>query len=260
MYLAYMDECGNTGLNADPDQPIHLLGCLLVKEDKVRPLEEAIAEITAKHFAEHSKHDRFEWHGTDLYGGKGFFRDTKPQQRIDAVTDLFAAVTEHGAAFGYSGVDKIASFAKDHPHRICFTLLVERLEPWLKSRNERCLLVADENNEVGQTLITDMEIFKTRSTTWGYKQVKVESIVDSVHYVKSFNNRIVQATDVMSFIICKAIRLKRDNMDRFKAREDKSVDWVEWIKLNYSRADLATRQLWEITQKLTHFSNRIFPQ
>ena len=260
MYLAYMDECGNTGAKADPDQPIHFLGCLLVAEDKVRPLEEAIAEITARHFAEQSMRDRFEWHGTDLYGGAGFFLGTKPQERIDAVTDLFNVVAEHGAAFGYSGVDKLASFAKDHPHRICFTLLVERLEPWLKARGERCLLVSDENNEVGQTLITDMEIFKSRSTTWGYKQVKVESIVDSVHYVKSNNNRIVQAADVMSFIVCKAIRLKRDNIDRFKAREDKSTDWLAWINANYSRADLATRQLWEITRNLTHFSERIFPQ
>lgn len=254
-----MDECGNTGTYADPDQPIHFLGCLLVAEQNVRPLEEAIAALTEKHFLGQSKHPRFEWHGTDLYGGKGLFAGTKPQARIEAVTDLFNAVVEHAAGFGYSGVDKMASIAKDHPHRICFTLLVERLEPWLKAKNERCLLVSDENDEVGQTLITDMEIFKTRSTTWGYKQVKVESIIDSVHYVKSYNNRIVQAADTISFIACKAIRLKRDNIASFMAREDKALDWVSWIKENYSRADLATRQLWEITDKLTHFSRRIFP-
>jgi hypothetical protein len=73
-----------------------------------------------------------------------------------------------------------------------------------------CLLVSDEQDELEQTLIDDLEFFKKHRTTFGYKSVKIERIVDSVHFVQSKNNHLMQLTDVMCYIIKKAIEAKEN--------------------------------------------------
>src|SRR4028119_1174972 len=98
MYLGYMDECGNTGTKADPAQPIHFLGCLLVEDRRIRDLEAAIAEVARRHFPNAVKRPRFEFHGVELFAGSGPFKG-KPQTRIDATSDLIRAVVDHGAGF-----------------------------------------------------------------------------------------------------------------------------------------------------------------
>lgn len=147
MYLAYMDEAGNTGTCADPNQPVHMLGCLLVEDAAVRAMEDAIADVGKRHFPQLSLQPGFEFHGAHLYSGKAIFRGVSPDARIKAMRDLVEVTTEHAAAFGYTGVNKVKTFANDHPHRIAFTLMVERVEPWLRTRDSLGLIVADENNE-----------------------------------------------------------------------------------------------------------------
>ena len=46
MKLIYLDEAGNTGSKADPDQPIHMIGSLIVDEAHVRPIEIRLDAIT----------------------------------------------------------------------------------------------------------------------------------------------------------------------------------------------------------------------
>lgn len=257
MFLAYMDECGNTGNHPDPDQPIHFLGCLVVEDIRVRAFEQGVAEVAKKYFPDSAAHPRFEFHGVDMFGGTGFFK-TSPQIRIDAAMDLIALATEHAATFGYVGVDKIKSYANDHPHRICFTLMMEHLEGWLGRRDALALLVSDENHEVEQDIIKDIDTFKKSSTRWGYRRVTIEHVIDSVHFVKSHNNPLIQVADLITYITLKAIMLKRDKMPDFRKRSDKRQTWPEWAEANYSRPELATRKLWSALN-LVPFSNKIWP-
>lgn len=257
MFLAYMDECGNTGTKADPQQPIHFLGCLVVEDVRVRSLETAIAQVAKKYFPTASRDPRFEFHGADLFGGSGFFK-ASPQRRIDATAELIQVAVEHAATFGYIGIDKTKSYATDHPHRICFTLLMEHLEGWLARRDGLALLVSDENQEVEQALIRDITHFKESSTRWGYRKVPIEHVIDSVHFVKSHNNPIIQAADVLTFVTLKAVLLKRERLPEFRKRSEKKQSWPEWTEANYTPSQLATRKLWS-TINFVHFANKIWP-
>lgn len=243
MYLAYMDECGNTGVKADPNQPIHFLGCLVVEDIHIRPFESAIADVARRYFPSVAGKPDFEFHGVDLFGGSGHFK-VDPQKRIESTRALIEAAVEHSATFGYVGIDKTKSLARDHPHRICFTLLVEHLETWLKRRESLALLVSDENHEVEQALITDIATFKASSTTWGYRNMPVEHIVDSIHFVKSHNNPIIQVADVLTYVTLKALLIKRDRFAEFRRRSDKKQTWPDWTAENYTRPQRATRDLW----------------
>jgi hypothetical protein len=261
MYLAYMDECGNTGTNADPDQPIHFLGCLIVEDVAVRPLEEAVRAIAAKYFPEKHTEPKFEFHGVDLYAGKGLFKGSAPQARIDATTELIAAAREHGK-FGFTGVDKIKSYANAHPHRICFTLLAERLEAWLKSKDSLALLVSDENQEVEQDIIRDIHTFKTSTTQWGYRRVPITRVIDSVHFVKSHNNPAIQVADVLTYLIQKEVLTARRVGTDWEAitKDIHYSQWPSyqaWLPAQRSKAEVATKAL--VDSMDWHFCSKIWP-
>lgn len=114
MFLAYMDESGNTGTRVDPAQPIHLIGCLVVEDVAVRPLEDAIDAVAVKYFAPQRLDPRFEFHGKELHDGKGLFKGVAAADRLAAATEVINAVKQHATVWGYAGVNKLKSAANDH--------------------------------------------------------------------------------------------------------------------------------------------------
>lgn len=262
MYFAYMDETGNTGTKVDTAQPIHLIGCLIVEDAAVRPFEDALAAIAAAHFPEKSKDPAFEFHGAEMFQGSGIFKGTKPVDRIAAAHAVVDAVNEHVAAFGYAGVDKTKSYANDHPHRIAFTLLVERLQTWLKHRDALGLIIADENKEISQKLIDDFALFKEFATNWGYSRIPVTNIIDSVHFVQSHNNRIMQACDVITYIFMKGRYLHDRKQAEYKGIVGDTWtyrNYLEWFKANQSVAEKATFEIADKINKIQMFRAKIWP-
>lgn len=107
-------------------------------------------------------------------------------------------------AVGYVCIKKCKYFARPHIHQTAFTLLVEKAEERLKQLDVHGLLIADENQEFEQRLIDDLDRYKQLGTDFGYKKIPIEKIIDSVHFVKSNNNYIVQLCDVLCFILNKS--------------------------------------------------------
>lgn len=163
---------------------------------------------------------------------------------------------------GYAGVNKIKSYANDHPHRIAFTLLVERLQVWLKQRDALGLIVADENKEVSQKLIDDFALFKEFATNWGYRRIPVTNIIDSVHFVQSHNNRILQACDVVSYMFMKGYHLRAKKEAEHKAIVGSAWtywDHVSWLKENLSQSEKATLALADKIDRIQIFRAKIWP-
>lgn len=257
-----MDETGNTGTKADPAQPIHLIGCLIIEDIAVRPFEDALYAIAATYFPDKAKDQAFEFHGAEMFQGSGIFKGTQPTQRLAAVHAIIDAACEHVAAFGYAGVNKTKSYANAHPHRIAFTLLVEQLQTWLKHRSALGLIIADENKEVSQKLIDDFALFKEFATNWGYRRIPVTNIIDSVHFVQSHNNRIMQACDVITYMFMKGQYLNDRKLAEHKSIVGKAWtywDHVEWLKDNQTEAEKATSEIARKIDKIQVFRAKIWP-
>lgn len=74
MILIYIDETGDTGNNLkDPQQPIFVLGAMLVNEKIWQSLEKRFEAIVKDNFSDHVP-ENFELHTMDLIGKKGFFK------------------------------------------------------------------------------------------------------------------------------------------------------------------------------------------
>lgn len=185
MKLIYLDEAGNTGSKADPDQPIHMIGSLIVDQAHVRLIEVKLNEL-----AERCRTliraagcpvptDPIEFHGADLFGGKRAFKPISPADRIALCEDIVAACRDGEAAFGHCAVDKMKLWG-GHPHMRCFQFMLEHLQVHLSREGELGLLIADEHRELEEEIIQDLAFSKEFGTAWGYRSVAIENIIDTV--------------------------------------------------------------------------------
>ncbi len=206
MKLIYIDEAGNTGTKADPDQPIHMIGTLIVDQSQVRGIEVKLNEIAERCAVSitSSGHkvsaDAVEFHGTDLFGGNKVFRHMKPAERITVCGEIIAVCKAEKAIFGSCAIDKFKLWG-GHPHMRCFQFTLERVQDYLTVVNGLGLIVADEHRELEEEMIHDLAFSKRVSTGWGWRPTPITSIVDTVHFVKSRHNRLVQACDVLTYFL-----------------------------------------------------------
>lgn len=236
MLLCYIDESGNTGNNLkDKHQPYLVLTALLVPPECIKDIENDVRSLGYRYFSAESRNTDFEFHGDDIYNARGrYFKKLSLDQRIKLLDDIVdIAIKYEQIKIGYISIEKAKYFANPHIQQAAFSLLVEKIEERLKGHlNSYCLLIADEQDEIEQKLIDDLDYFKQHGTVFGYKKVQVDRIIDSVHFVQSNNNYLMQLTDVICYLIRKGIESSPKLLDAYKIREEKLKplsfhDWTE---------------------------------
>lgn len=213
MKLIYIDEAGNTGTKADPDQPIHMIGALIVDQSKIRSIElrlNALAEVCVEKLSEAGQTasaDQIEFHGAEIFSGKKVFAHIKPGDRVEICSDLIEICKAEEAVFGSCSINKMKLWG-GHPHLRCFQFTLERIQDYLMAVDDLGLLVADEHRELEEEILRDLAFSKHVSTQWGWRPTTIKNVVDTVHFVKSKHNRLVQACDVLTYFRLKGERLE----------------------------------------------------
>lgn len=235
MYLCYIDESGHTGNNLqDVHQPYLVLTALLITPDKVKEVENEVRALGYRHFGAESRNTDFEFHGDDIYNKRGrYFKKLSLDQRfkiLDEIVDI--VVKTEAIKIGYVCIDKKRYYGKLHVQQAAFSLLVEYVEENLKTLDSYCLLIADEQDELEQKLIDDLDLFKQQGTNFGYKSVNVDRIIDSVHFVQSNNNYLMQLCDVICYLIRKGSEASGKLYSEYKAvdAEIKGIELSDWFK------------------------------
>lgn len=226
----------------------------MMHEDNIRALEEALDEVITSNGLDLDSEIR----GSDLFSGRNAFKGLRPPKRISIAEQCIEAIVEHASAFGIVGLNKSASYAADHPHRICFGLMIEGIEPFLRRHEATGLIIADEYDETKETLVQDMRHFKRDGTRWGYKKIVAKRIVDCVHYVKSSDSRAIQAVDLITFIRSRAFLTRRTYQKEGRENGLKGRNLKTWISENMTRAEKATDELDQAID-LTVFRDKVWP-
>jgi len=240
MYLCYIDESGNTGSNLkDIHQPYLVLTALLVPPENVKEIETDLRTLGYKYFAAESRNTDFEFHGDDIYNGRGrYFKKLSLSRRISILDDLVAIALKHDAIHkGYISIEKSKYFGNLHIQQTAFSLMVEKIEEHLKGHlDSYCLLVADEQDEIEQKLIDDLDYFKQHGTHFGYNKVLVDRIIDSVHFVQSHNNYLMQLTDVICYLIRRGKEARKKLISEYKNYREsiepdkEKMTYQEWVE------------------------------
>jgi hypothetical protein len=217
MRLAYMDEAGNTGRRCDdPNQPVHLILTLVVDEAKVATLHEHIRAMAQRHCPDDCENYEFEFHGQDLFAGRGSFVGRDPAERVAIFDDVLKGIALADAKIIVRGIHKLGLQRRRyptqfHPHDIALMFTIESIERMARKDGCRVLLIADEAKEVEDAAIRDLANYQQMGTAWGFRTEAIDHIIDTIHFVPSHTNAAIQLTDCATFIAAR-LRKIRDGL------------------------------------------------
>lgn len=218
MYLAYLDESGNTGRRLDdPDQPVHWLVAVMVPEFEAIELMLDLDEVIASHVPDDPKR---ELHGAELFGGSGIWSGVAPETRLSVYRDALAVLARRSCAIAHASIDKqrLANWHVDAaPHLLALHFLSEKIDVFVRHQANpllnRALLVADETHE-HEAFAVDLLADLQRRGVGVFTGAKIKNIIDTVHFVRSETNRGVQLADLVAYGLC---RLGNGRWDSSKA-------------------------------------------
>ncbi len=165
MHLIYFDETGNTGNDLDqPDQPIFVLGAMVVPEENWMELEAQLLSAVNLHFPG-PRPDVFEVKGSEIHNPRGFFRTFPIAKRFALRDAWFEVARKLGLRFIYRAIPKkrykawlLSAFGSGvsiNPHVAAFPLVARVVDDFLQRQPGPPLgiFISDENRDV----VTDIE-------------------------------------------------------------------------------------------------------
>jgi hypothetical protein len=156
MHLIYFDESGNSGTNlADPQQPVFVLGALIVHETLWQAVESDLEAELSKHIVG-PRPPRFEVHAGDIRQGTAQFKGVSVQQRLALRDGWMAVAIKHRLPFIYRAITKSrydrwmrSAFGNNisvNPHLAAFALVAQVANNYLRAASKDALgiIISDD--------------------------------------------------------------------------------------------------------------------
>ncbi len=238
MYLIFTDESGNTGKNlSDANQPVHYVGGIYIDHNYCLLVQQSVEDIAKAYFNPLSPD--FEFKGSDLFSGNGFFKGFDPQTRIQICKDLVGVIKTFNLKFIVAGINKQRLEDRYpspfHPHNLATLFFLEMFQEVLENEDTLGLVVADELKDREQEIISDFKKYKEYGTGFSdYKSVEITRIIDNIHYVTSVNSWPLQLTDVILYLNNRGRKLTSDSAKLAKVKGDVSkLDQSDRVTLSF---------------------------
>lgn len=195
--LFYVDESRDRGPKG------HLLFAgLLADGDQVAAVESELKTIAENAWDDGLARWGTELHAAEIFGGVRAWHKGTIDQRIDLLDDVLSVLVNKDIEVIARGAN-LTRFKKNYagdPYRWEFSNLLERLNERLRARNERGLVISDEQSQHREGIQRDVANSKELGTG-GYRSQKLERILDTAHFVDSKLSRMIQLADMSAFIL-----------------------------------------------------------
>jgi hypothetical protein len=204
MHLIYLDESGQTGTNLrDTEQPVFLLGALVVPESTWLALEKDLQAAIEKSFPMPRPGD-FEVHATEISNPRnGYFKQFSIAHRLAFRDEWFRIAQKHTLNLIYRAISKrrfltwsLSTFGPGvaiNPHVAAFPLVARVVDDLLKSLpgSPLGIFISDENREV----VGDVE--KAIRILRGTEGVlKLGQIIEKGFFIQSEKSLVLQLCDL----------------------------------------------------------------
>lgn len=206
MNLVYLDESGNTGKNlGDSQQPVFVLGALIVPEAKWLPVEKFLETALRVHLPG-SQDEPVEIHAGDLRQGTGVFKGVPLAQRLALRDEWLAIAVREGLQFVYRAITKkryqrwldqvFGGGVIINPHLAAFPLVAQVVNNWLKQQGpaELGIFISDENREV----VGDIERIQRLLRADG-SSLRLDRIIEKGFFIDSSKSPILQLADLCTY-------------------------------------------------------------
>lgn len=228
MHLIYFDEN-----KYSDDNPFFTIGGILVPEDKVLEMDKTLTLIQSHFFGSSSLVVQNEFHGKDMFQGKGAYKGRKLTERVELFEQLGTFLMSNEIPIRLIHIDVKRHRQKySYPtpeYRLGLMLFLERACDYLDKRDDLGVAFGDyEKDEVARSVV-DFSEYKTTGKTPMYFGRPLGRLVDTVYFAQSHHSRFLQLADVVVYL---AGRYLHQTVTPSKWH-DASV-WQIWQKLKAS--------------------------
>ena len=215
MLLAYVDESFSkkyfymVALSATPEQVRNL----------TQELDAYVRSLASKH---DTLAPREELHGYWVFHGKGAWSHLFPRQRVQVFREVFKLIADSGVRIAIRGLDVPAQEARYPtpfpPYSVVLTKILEKVQSVAKSDDTLALVICDEYREDDRhrRLLASYREWQTPTST----PMKLDRIIDTIHFTPSHESRIIQATDMIAFITSRSSAVSSPNPREATAIQD----------------------------------------
>lgn len=228
MYLLYFDENKYTEEN-----PFFYIGGIIVDGSKTTPIETVLSQIQYNFFGTSALTKESEFHGKDIFQGKGNYKNRKLTDRIKLLDDISSIIVNNKLSIRLINIDVKGHRKKySYPipeYRLGLMLLLERYCDYLDNVNDMGLVFGDyEKDEITRSVL-DFSQFKTSGKTPMYFGRALGRLVDTVYFTQSHHSRFLQVADVAVFM---AQRYENGMCESEKWHDKQVRSFWEKIKAN----------------------------
>lgn len=215
MHLAYFDEN-----KYSEENPFFFIGGYLIPEEKALALESTLTQIQSNFFGSTALRTDTEFHGKEMFHGKGAFKKRKLEERIQLFNDLTTFVLSNELPIRIVCVDVKAhrqKYAFPTPeYRLGLMLILERFCDYLEKVDGLGAVFGDyEKDEISRAIL-DFAEFKVSGKTPMYYGRALGRLIDTVYFTHSHHSRFLQLADVIIYMA-----------GRFENMSERPAKWHE---------------------------------
>ncbi|MDO8206479.1 MAG: DUF3800 domain-containing protein [Gallionella sp.] len=212
MLITYFDEVKfQSG-----SQPFYWLGGLIVNAEIVKELESEV-DVLAKQCFGSSKLSRdTEFHAAEIFHRKRNFKDwNKIEDRLDVLQRLAEIIgREEGIGRVFARLEPAKMIANDKLDQRAFMFFVERVEGYLRGKDDLGILIGDrESGKVSTVFAEVLSHYREHGTPYTFGK-QLERLIDTVHFTESHLSRMLQLADAYVWFL----QLCKQNSDAYPAK------------------------------------------
>ena len=199
MHLIYFDEN-----KYSEENPFFNIGGILISEAKVLELDETLTQIQYNFFGSSSLVAENEFHGKEMFHGKGAFKKRKLLERIEAFDYFATFLISNEIPIRLVRIDvKRHRQRYEYPtpeYRLGLMLFLERACDYLDGVDDLGIVFGDyEQDEIARSVV-DFSEHKTSGKTPMHHGRALGRLVDTVHFTRSHHSRFLQVADVVVYM------------------------------------------------------------
>jgi hypothetical protein len=198
--------------------------------------------LASRVFGARARDPEFEFHGGDIFQGRGDCSRLPVAQRVLLYAELLSLVRTYNCSIFVQGIDKagLRTYAAGraeppvHPHKLAFTYLLERIDEALERAQPDSgplygLVVADEQKEMDREIVQRFADWRDSGKKFGHRARELRYLLDTIHYVPSHDSWLIQLVDCVAYI---------------RSRYDRVLREKGGIEERYSASEHAVVRLW----------------
>jgi len=203
MHLIYFDESGNSGCNlADVQQPVFVLGALVVPEESWQQIEADLLACLDQHMPP-PRATGFEIHAADLRQGSGPFKGMPVAARLAIRDEWLQIAARYKLPFIYRAIIKkryerwmqkaFGNGIAVNPHLAAFPLVAQVANNYLRSLKGNALgiFISDDNREVVDDIERFLQLLRATPGT-----LRLDRIIEKGFFIDSHKSLLLQLADL----------------------------------------------------------------